>query len=91
MKLSVGIGLLGCGTVGASVADRLQRERAAIEHRSGVRYELRSIAIRDDRKVRPPALESGLFTRDAFAVLEDPHVDLVIECIGGTSDTTELV
>ena len=47
MKLSVNIGLLGCGTVGTSVAERLVRERAAIERRTGVRYELRAIAVSD--------------------------------------------
>lgn len=91
MKLSVGVGLLGCGTVGANVADRLQRERDLIEHRSGVRYELRGVAIRDPYKSRPGSLDAGLFTRDAYAITDDPQVDLVIELIGGTTDAAELV
>jgi homoserine dehydrogenase len=91
MKLSAGIGLLGCGTVGASVAERLQCERAAIERRAGVRFDLRAIAIRDERKARPSCLAADLFTRDALAVVDDPNVDLVIECIGGTSLATELI
>lgn len=91
MELTVGIGLLGCGTVGASVADRLVRERPTIEARSGVRYELRHVAIRDHHKARPSSLASRLFTRDARAVVEDNRVDLVIELIGGTADATDLV
>jgi homoserine dehydrogenase len=91
MKLTVGVGLLGCGTVGANVADRLQRERETIERRSGVRYELRGIAIRDSSKERPDSLERRLFTRDARAIVDDPQVDLVIELIGETNDATELV
>ncbi|MBV8433264.1 MAG: homoserine dehydrogenase [Candidatus Eremiobacteraeota bacterium] len=91
MKLSAGIGILGCGTVGGSVADRLQRERAAIEARSGVRYELRAIAVRDEAKVRATSLGRELFTTDAGSVIDDPQIDVVIECIGGTADATELV
>jgi homoserine dehydrogenase len=91
MKTTVGVGLLGCGTVGSHVADRLQRERDAIERRSGVRYELRAIAIADSLKRRSSALERRLFTRDARSVIEDPHVDLIIEVIGGTTDAAELV
>jgi homoserine dehydrogenase len=91
MKLTVGVGLLGCGTVGASVAERLQREHDVIERRSGVRYELRGIAIRDSSKARPEELERRLFTRDARSIVDDPHVDLVVELIGETSDATELV
>jgi homoserine dehydrogenase len=36
-------------------------------------------------------LERRLFTRDARSVVDDPHVDLVIEVIGGTTDAAELV
>ena len=91
MKTTVGVGLLGCGTVGSNVADRLQCERQIIERRSGVRYELRAIAIQDSLKRRSSALERRLFTRDARSVVDDPHVDLVIEVIGGTTDAAELV
>lgn len=91
MELIAGIGLLGCGTVGAHVADRLQRERDAIARRSGIRYELRAVAVVDASKSRPNALDRRLFTRDARAVVSDPRVDLVVECIGGTTDAAELV
>lgn len=89
MFCTVGIGLLGCGTVGASVAERLLNDRDAIERRGGVRYELRAVAIRDERKAR--SLDPRLLTRDARAVVDDPNVDLVVECIGGTGDAAELI
>ena len=91
MELSVGIGLLGCGTVGSSVAERLVHERDAIERRSGVRFHLRGIAIRDEDKLRPDGIDARLFTRDARALVDDPHVDVVIECVGGTTDAAELL
>jgi homoserine dehydrogenase len=91
MKLTVGVALLGCGTVGASVADRLLRERDRLERRSGVAYELRAVAIRDPAKQRPDSLDRRIFTRDARAIVDDPNVDLVIELIGGTTDAADLV
>lgn len=91
MQFTVDVGLLGCGTVGAAVADLLQRERDALEHRAGVRYNLRAIAIRDPRKERPSSLRPDLFARDAVSVVDDPHVDVLIECVGGTTDAAELV
>ena len=91
MTTTVGIGLLGCGTVGASVADRLQRERARLEQRAGVPYRLHGIAIRDCTKRRPASLERELFTTAARAVVEDPRVDLVVELIGGLDDAADLV
>ena len=91
MKLTVGVALLGCGTVGASVADRLLRERDRLERRSGVAYELRAVAIRDPNKRRPDSLDRRIFTRDARAIVDDPNVDLVVELIGGTTDAADLV
>lgn len=91
MNLTAGIGLLGCGTVGAAVADRLQRSHERIRRHAGVGYELRAVAIRDARKLRPHSLDARLFTRDARAIVDDPEVDLVVECIGGTGDAAELV
>ena len=91
MKLTVGIGVLGCGTVGASVADRLARSRDAIERASGVRYELRAVAVRDLSKRRPDSLERALFTRDARAVVDDAQVDVVVELVGGTGIAADLV
>jgi homoserine dehydrogenase len=91
MDCTVGIGLLGCGTVGASVAQRLLSQRDSIEQRSGVRYELRAIAIAHADKVRPSAIDTRLFTRSARALVDDPCVDLIVECIGGVADASDLI
>ncbi len=91
MESTVGIGLLGYGTVGSRVADRLRNEQRTIERGSGVRFELRAVAIRDPAKARPNSLERHLFTVDARAVVEDPHVDLIVELIGGVTDAADLV
>lgn len=91
MQFTVGIAVLGCGTVGSEVADRLERERHAIERAAGVGFALRGVAIRDLSKARPDSLERRLFTRDACALVDDPHVDLVIELIGGINEAASLV
>jgi hypothetical protein len=49
VESTVGVGLRGCGRLGA-YADRLQRERDAIQR--SVHYDLRAVAIRDPRKSR---------------------------------------
>jgi homoserine dehydrogenase len=87
----IGIGLLGCGTVGAHVADRLARDRDAIESRTGARCELRAIAVRDLRKRRPDSLDRGLFTTNAWSIVEDPRVDVIIELIGGVREAGALI
>ncbi|HEY1429463.1 MAG TPA: Gfo/Idh/MocA family oxidoreductase, partial [Candidatus Tumulicola sp.] len=90
MHVTIGIGLLGCGTVGSAVAERLAGLQARAQ-RGGAACELRAIAVADAQKSRPKSLARELFTTDARAVVDDPNVDVVIECIGGTSDAADLV
>jgi homoserine dehydrogenase len=90
MHVTVGIGLLGCGTVGSAVAERLVGADAP-RRRGGVACELRAIAIADPLKSRSQALHRDLFTTDARAVIDDPNVDVIVECIGGTNIAAELV
>ena len=91
MELSVNVGLLGCGTVGAMVAERLVAERQTIERRSGVRYKLKAIAVADPSKRRSRSLDGTAIGGDARAIVADPEIDVVVELIGGTAEAAELV
>jgi homoserine dehydrogenase len=75
-----GVGLLGCGTVGSGVARRLMASHTGL---------IRAIAVRDPRKPRDVAWDS--FADDAFDVVDDPNVRVVVECIGGLGLARELV
>jgi homoserine dehydrogenase len=76
MESTVGIALLGCGTVGGGVADLLSQRKAHIERRSGVSYDIIGVANR---------------TRDPLALVDDARVDLVVEAIGGTGIALECI
>ena len=75
-----GVGLLGCGTVGSSVARRLVASHPGL---------IRSIAVRDPNKSRD--LVWSDFDGDPFDVVDDPSVHVVVECIGGVGLARELV
>ena len=89
--MPVGIGLLGCGTVGGGVVQLLSQNAAAIARTGGTPFELRAVAVRDAAKPRPIALEPGLLRTDARAVVDRDDVALIVECIGGTGIAKELV
>jgi homoserine dehydrogenase len=77
------IGLLGCGTVGASVAEMLLSEKALLARRSGQILALKRILIRDTSKARPGAIPAGLYTTDPDDILNDPEIKIVVEVMGG--------
>lgn len=90
-RSTVRIALLGCGTVGSGVANLLLTLGSAIAARSGVEYSLDAIAVRDVGKPRPAFIPAALLRDDASVLVNDPAIDLVIECIGGTTIAAELV
>jgi homoserine dehydrogenase len=75
-----GIGLLGCGVVGTAVARRLLAAHPGRLH---------AVAVRDPSKARAVAWEA--WGADPFAVVDDPAVGVVVECIGGMRLARELV
>ena len=80
---AIRIGLLGLGTVGAQVAEHLDRRGDAIAERVGARVELAGVLVRDLAKERPYRPENGLLTTDADSLLDDPTIGVVIELMGG--------
>jgi homoserine dehydrogenase len=88
---SVGIGLLGLGTVGTAVARRLIDEWELLGERAGATPVLRSVAVRDLSRTRDVDLKNAGLSNDAGAVVADPAVAIVVEAIGGTDPATALI
>jgi homoserine dehydrogenase len=88
----VKIGLLGMGTVGGGTVTVLTRNAREIERRAGRGIRIAHAAA---RQYNPDAISGldqiGRITHDAFAVVNDAEVDIVIELIGGYSPARELV
>lgn len=85
MAEPLGVGLVGCGTVGAGVAKILLDHPDRLAARAGRRLELRRVAVRDVSRPRPVPLPAGVVGTDPRAVIADPGVDVVVELVGGTT------
>jgi homoserine dehydrogenase len=91
MSDAVGIGLLGCGNVGAAVARMLHENAGEIEGRAGRRIEVIRVAVREPGKERSVPLAASLFTDDPTEVVRDPSVDVVVEVMGGLEPAGSLI
>lgn len=85
------IGLLGCGNVGAALVQLLTTEPAAVAQRTGQRFEVARVAVRNVARQRPVELPEGCLTHDADAVVGDPDIDVVVELIGGIEPARRLI
>lgn len=79
--MSIGVGIIGGGTVGGTLARKLIEDRQVIASKSGVDLELVKVAVRDVTKTRPFPVE--LLVTDPMEVVSDPDVRLVVELMGG--------
>jgi homoserine dehydrogenase len=87
----VKVGLLGLGTVGGGTFNVLRRNAEEIARRAGRGIEITHAAAREYDPANLPGIESITVTDDAFALVENPEIDIIVELIGGYDPARELV
>ena len=87
--MTIGIGLLGLGTVGAGVAAILASPEG--RHPLVAELALRRVAVRDLERPRPVELPVELLSTDPEAVVDDPAVEIVVEVMGGLEPARSLI
>ncbi|SMC24009.1 homoserine dehydrogenase [Desulfacinum hydrothermale DSM 13146] len=80
---SVRVGLIGWGTVGCGVIRVLEENASAIQARLGFPLELVRVADLDLDSPRPVSVGREKLTTNVRDILEDPHIQIVVELIGG--------
>ncbi|MBW1778376.1 MAG: homoserine dehydrogenase [Deltaproteobacteria bacterium] len=85
------VGLVGCGTVGTGVARILLENASLLKARVGTEIHLKRVADIDFNRDRGIRFKKGVFVEDAFEVVDDPEIAIVIEMIGGQGVAKDLI
>ncbi len=85
------IGILGLGTVGTGIAKIIYDNAPLITSRLGATLTLKKAADIDLQTDRGIQFEDGILTSDAFEVVNDPEIDIVLEMIGGETIAKDLI
>ncbi len=80
---SLNVGLIGLGTVGGQVAERLLTWQPQLARRAGIELCLRRVLVRDIKKPRAVAVAPELLTADPQQLLDDPAIQILVEVAGG--------
>ncbi|MCH8261933.1 MAG: homoserine dehydrogenase [Proteobacteria bacterium] len=89
---AVKVGLLGLGTVGGGTVSVLSRNAEEIARRAGRGIQISHAAAKEYNAEAITGLDKiETISNDAFAVVDDPEVEIIIELIGGYSPAKELV
>jgi homoserine dehydrogenase len=87
----INVGLLGIGTVGSGVWDVLNRNADEIQRRAGRAIRIAEVADKDLARARKIAGRRARITADAFSLVRQKHIDIVVELIGGCTVAKDLV
>ena len=86
----INVGLLGIGTVGGGTFSVLQRNAEEITRRAGRPIRITVVADKNIELAKQVSAGACRVTEDAFAVVADAEVDIIVELIGGTGVSREL-
>jgi homoserine dehydrogenase len=87
----INVGLLGIGTVGGGTFTVLSRNEAEIARRAGRPIRITQVADKNLPLAKQVTEGKAALTDDAFAVVSNPEIDIVVELIGGCGIAKDLV
>src|SRR5438105_13235235 len=87
----IGVCLLGCGIVGSGVVKLLSEGAVMLHARTGLRFDLRHVVVRDPARHQDAAQRGLALKTDAHAAIDDPKTQIVVELIGGTETAGPLI
>lgn len=88
----INVGILGWGTVGTGVSKILVNQNALIAKNSGTQLCLKKIVKRTLPASRPGVtLPADCLTTEPSEVVDNPDIDVVVELIGGVSESRTLI
>lgn len=85
------VGIIGLGTVGRGTYDILKEHRRLIGEKTGLDIAVSCVSEIDPGKREALGIGDPGFFRDAFDVVNDPSIDIVVELIGGTGLAYDLI
>ena len=91
MKKEVKIGLIGYGTIGQGVVRLLKENKKEIQSRLGAQLKLVGVADKDWKRKRKYPLEKSLRLNDAYQLINNPEIDIIIQLVGDFPGVKEML
>ena len=87
----INVGLIGIGTVGGGTWTVLKRNEEEITRRAGRPIRITAVADKNVELAKQITGGSARVTDDAFSLVNDPEIDIIVELIGGYGVAKEVV
>ncbi|SEC72780.1 homoserine dehydrogenase [Paenibacillus sp. GP183] len=83
------VGLLGLGTVGTGVVRIIEGHQEDLQRQTGSPIEVVKILVQNMSKLRNISVDPAKLTENAWEIIENPEIDVIIEVMGGVTGTKE--
>ncbi|PYI52265.1 homoserine dehydrogenase [Paenibacillus flagellatus] len=80
---TINVGLLGMGTVGTGVLRIVEAFQDDLQKQVGSPIHIGKVLVQDKSKARRYAVGAERLTEDAWEIVNDPSIDVVVEVMGG--------
>ncbi|MFA6357343.1 MAG: homoserine dehydrogenase [Candidatus Omnitrophota bacterium] len=87
----INIGLIGFGNIGCGVVKILQQRKFLLAQKIGIEIIIKKICDKDIAKKRRLTVDKNLLTSNAYEVINDPQIDIIVELIGGVNPAKEFI
>ncbi|MBE6020702.1 MAG: homoserine dehydrogenase [Firmicutes bacterium] len=88
---NVKVGLLGLGNVGKGTYKILTQNSEKISVFSNSKIEIAKILVSDVNKKRDIDVPKDILTTDAYQIINDPEIDVIVELLGGIDTAYEYI
>lgn len=85
------VGLLGLGTVGTGVVRIVEGHQADLQSQVGSPIVIEKILVQNKTKARALTIAPEKLTEDAWEIVRDPNIDVIIEVMGGVGQTKQYI
>jgi homoserine dehydrogenase len=87
----INIGIIGFGNIGSGVVKILGNRKSLLAQKIETEIIIKKICDKDLAKKRDISVDKALFTVDAYEIINDPAIDIVVELIGGINPAKEFI
>jgi len=87
----INLGIIGFGNVGSGVMKILRDKKTFLADRIGLEINIRKICDKDIVSRRNVSIDKQILTKNVLEIINDPHIDIVVELMGGIHPAKEYI
>lgn len=87
----VSIGIIGFGNVGSGVVKILRERRKMLAEKIGTELVVKKICDKNLEAKRNVSVPKEMLTTDAYEIINDPQIDVIVELVGGINPAREFI